>query len=191
MQYITREEKGREEPFNMRPLNDFIKRMVENVDSVKVYETSYEVTHEDFGGNPSLVGEAAPDEEHTWSGKTTGHLYVVPESAAKDVEEGLRFCVKNDYLGLNPNQKFFITMDEKGLVIGNREPRSFSINETVKHQSLYAERSVDGHFYILVLDETTGAYCLPRCWKHIIRIKDHKEYLIPGGHKPNKDGWID
>lgn len=191
MQYITREEKGREIPFNMRPLNDFIKRMMEHVDSVKVYETSYEVTHEDFSGNPSLVGEAAPDEEHTYSGKTTGHLYVVPEESAKDVEEGLRFCVKNDYLGLNPNQKFFITMDEKGLVIGNREPRSFSINETVKHQSLYAERSVDGHFYILVLDETTGAYCLPRCWKHIIRIKDHKEYLIPGGHKPSKDGWIE
>ena len=113
MQYITREEKGREEPFNMRPLNDFIKRMMENVDSVKVYETSYEMTHEDLGGNPSLVGEAAPDEEHTWSGKTTGHLYVVPEKSAKDVEEGLRFCVKNDYLGLNPNQKFFIQMDEK------------------------------------------------------------------------------
>ena len=191
MQYITREEKGREEPFNMRPLTDFIKRMMENVDSVKVYETSYEITHEDLGGNPSLVGEAAPDEEHTWSGKTTGHLYVVPEKSAKDVEEGLRFCVKNDYLGLNPNQKFFITMYEKELVIGNSEPLNFSINETVKHQLLYAERSVDGHFYILVLDETTGAYCLPRCWKHIIQIKDHKEILIPGGHKPNKDGWID
>ena len=156
MQYITREEKGREAPFNMRPLTDFIKNLVENVDSVKVYETSYEVTHEDFGGNPSLVGEAAPDEEHTWSGKTTGHLYVVPESAAKDVEEGLRFCVTNDYLGMNPNQKFFIQIDEKGLVIGRNEPLTFSINETVKHQSLYAERSVDGHFYILVLDETQG-----------------------------------
>lgn len=191
MQYITREEKGREEPFNMRPLDDFIKNLMENVDSVKVYETSYEITHEDLGGNPSLVGEFAPDEEGTYSGKTTGHLYVVPESAAKDVEEGLRFCVKNDYLGLNPNQKFFITMDEKELVIGRNEPLTFSINETVKHQQLYAQRSVDGHFYILVLDETTGAYCLPRCWKHIIQIKDHKEILIPGAHKPNKDGWID
>ena len=35
-----------------------------------------------------------------------------------------------------------------------------------------------------------GAYCLPRCWKHIIQIKDHKEYFVPGGHKPNKDGLI-
>ena len=43
----------------------------------------------------------------------------------------------------------------------------------------------------LILDEITGAYCLPRCWKHIIQIKNHKEILIPGGHKPNKDGWID
>ena len=52
--------------------------------------------------------------------------------------------------------------------------------------------SVDGHFYILVLDETIGTFALPRCWKHIIRIKDHKEELIPGSHeKPNKDGWID
>ena len=140
---------------------------------------------------PRSSEKLRPDEEHTWSGKTTGHLYVVPESAAKDVEEGLRFCVKNDYLGLNPNQKFFITMDEKGLAIGRNDSLTFSINETVKHQSLHAERSVDGHFYILVLDETTGAYCLPRCWKHIIQIKDHKEILIPGGHKPNKDGWIE
>ena len=100
------------------------------------------------------------------------------------------FCLRAFRWGLNSNQKFFITMDEKGLVIGNSEPLTFSINETVKHQQLYAQRSVDGHFYILVLDETTGAYCLPRCWKHIIRIQDHKEYLIPGGHKPNKDGWL-
>ena len=127
MQYITREEKGREAPFNMRPLTDFIKNLMENVDSVKVYETSYEITHEDLGGNPSLVGEFAPDKEGTYSGKTTGRLYVVPEKSAKDVEEGLRFCVKNDYLGLNPNQKFFITMDEKGLVIGRNDPLTFSI----------------------------------------------------------------
>ena len=191
MQYITREEKGKEEPFNMRALNDFIKRMMENVDSVKVYETSYEVTREDFDGNPSLVGEASLDKEGTFSGKTTGHLYVVPEKNAKDIEEGLRLCVKNDYLGLNPTQKFFIEMDEKKLTIGKRGYYECSINETMKHELLFAERSVDGHFYILVLDETTGTYCLPRCWKHIIRIKDHKEYLIPNGHKPNKDGWID
>lgn len=191
MQYITREEKGREEPFNMRPLNDFIKRMMENVDSVKVYETSYEVTHEDFGGNPSLVGECAPDEEHTYNGKTTGHLYVVPESAAKDVEEGLWFCVKNDYLGLNPNQQFFLVMSDHELVVGKSSPETFSINKTVKHQLLYAQKSCDGHFYILVLDETTGAFCIPRCWKHIIQIKDHKEYLLPGAHEPNKDGWLE
>ena len=66
MKYITREEtKFQEEPFNMRPLTDFIKRMMENIDSIKVYETCYEVTSEDFGGNPSLVGECYPDEEHT------------------------------------------------------------------------------------------------------------------------------
>ncbi len=191
MQYITREPKGRETPFNMRPLTDFIKRMMENVDSVKVYETSYEVTSEDWGGNPSLVGEALPDQEHTLSGKTTGHLYVVPESSAKDVEEGLRFCVTNDYLGLNPNQDFFIVMDDHKLTVGKNGLEEVSINKTVKHQLLYAQQSCDGHFYILVLDETTGAFCIPRCWKHIIQIKDHKEYLVPGGHKPNKDGWID
>ena len=179
MQYITREEKGQEEPFNMRPLTDFIKRMIENVDSVKVYETSYEVTHEDWDGNPSLVGEAAPDEEHTFCGKTTGHLYVIPEASADDVEKGLRICVTNDYLGLNPNQQFFIDMSDHELVVGNNKPMTFSINETVKHQSLYAQKSHDGHFYILVLDETTGAFCIPRCWKHIIQIKDHKECATP------------
>ena len=74
-------------PFNMRPLTDFIKKIVEEIDSVKVYETCYEVTSEDFEGNPSLVGECYPDEEHSYCGKTTGRLYVVPESSAKDVLE--------------------------------------------------------------------------------------------------------
>lgn len=55
MKHITREEaKQSEAPFNMRPLTDFIKKIVEEIDSVKVYETCYEVTNEDFEGNPSL-----------------------------------------------------------------------------------------------------------------------------------------
>ena len=192
MKYITREEtKFQEEPFNMRPLTDFIKRMMEEIDSIKVYETCYEVTHEDFGGNPSLVGGCYPDEEHTYNGKTTGHLYVVPESSAKDVQKALRFTVENDYIGLNPHQKFYVVSTDMELNIGSREEREYSISQTYKHKSLYSAMSVDGHFYILVLDETTGAFALPRCWKHIIRIKDHKEELIPGAHKPNKDGWID
>ena len=192
MKYITREEtKYGEDPFNMRPLDDFIKNLMETVDSVKVYETCYEVTSEDFGGNPSLVGEGSPDEENTYCGKTTGRLYVVPESSAKEVQEGLNFTVRNDYLGLNPNQQFYMVSTEKELIIGSNEERHYSTATTYKHKNLYSEMSVDGHFYILVLDETTGAFALPRCWKHIIRIKDHKEELIPGGHKPNKDGWID
>lgn len=192
MKYITREEtKFQEEAFNMRPLTDFIKWMMENTDSIKVYETCYEVTHEDFGGNPSLVGECYPDEEHTYCGKTTGHLYVVPESSAKDVQNALRFTVENDYIGLNPHQKFYIVSTDKELIIGSGEEREYSISKTYKHKALYSAMSVDGHFYILVLDETIGTFALPRCWKHIIRIKDHKEELIPGAHKPNKDGWID
>ena len=150
-----------------------------------------EVTEEDWRGNPSLVGESMIDEECTLSGKTTGRLYVVPEASADGVEQGLRFCVTNDYLGLNPNQQFFIVMSDHELVVGKSSPETFSINKTVKHQLLYAQKSCDGHFYILVLDETTGAFCIPRCWKHIIQIKDHKEYLIPGAHEPNKDGWLE
>ena len=190
VEYITREEKGRAEPFEMRPLNDFIERMVKEVDSVKVYETSYEITKEDWEGNPPLVGEILID-GGIFSGKTTGHLYVVPESAAEDVEKALRLCVENEYLRLHPNQDFVIVMREKGLFVGKKGIDTYFVNKTAQHQPLYAERSVDGHFYILVIDEVTGAFCIPRCWKHIIRIKDHKEYLIPGGHKPNKDGWID
>jgi hypothetical protein len=192
MKYITREEtKQREAPFNMRPLTDFIKKIVEEIDSVKVYETCYEVTSEDFEGNPSLVGECYPDEEHTYCGKTTGHLYVVPESSAKDVQNALKFTVENDYIGLNPHQKFYIVSTDKELIIGSGEEREYSNSKPYKHKDLYSAMSVDGHFYILVLDETIGTFALPRCWKHIIRIKDHKEELIPGAHKPNKDGWID
>lgn len=193
MKHITREEtKQSEAPFNMRPLTDFIKKIVEEIDSVKVYETCYEVTREDFDGNPSLVGECYPDEEHTYCGKTTGRLYVVPESSAKEVLELLRFTVMNDYVGLNPHQKFYIVSTEKELIVGNGEERHYSTAQPYKHEDLYSEMSADGHFYILVLDETTGTFVLPRCWKHIIRIKDHKEELIPGSHeKPNKDGWID
>lgn len=115
---------------------------------------------------------------------------MTPE-IAENVEKALRLCVENEYLGLHPNQDFVIVMREKGLFVGKKGNDTYFVNKTAQHQPLYAERSVDGHFYILVIDEVTGAFCIPRCWKHIIRIKDHKEYLIPGGHKPNKDGWID
>ena len=192
IEYIIREEKGREYPFNMRPLNDFIKWMMEEVDSVKVYETSYEYTIQDAQGNPSLLGECWYDEEHTMSGKTTGHLYVVPKASADLVEESLKFRVKNEYLGSYPNQAFTIILSYDEVFISrNMADASFSVNKTFKHEELRGMKSVDGHYYVLVLDETTGAFCIPFDWKHTLRIKDHKAELIPGAHKPNKDGWID
>ena len=189
--YVNREAKGKMEPFDDRPLKDFIKWVTEEIDSVKVYETSYEYTHEDYQGNPPLVA-GFPDENWSFDGKTTGHLYAVPASHAKEVFDALKFRAKNDYVDLNPNQHFSITIDDDMIVVC--EPIEFgtaSSTEPTYHKGIYGKLSVDGHFYMLVMDQSIGALGEPIDWHHVLRIKDHKVEYIPNAHKPNKDGWID
>ena len=189
--YVNREAKGKMEPFDDRPLKDFIKWVTEEIDSVKVYETSYEYTHEDYQGNPPLVA-GSPDENWSWNGKTTGHLYAVPASHAKEVFNALKFRAENDYVDLNPNQHFSITIDDDMIVVC--EPIEFgtaSSTEPTYHKGIYGNLSVDGHFYMLVIDQSIGALGEPIDWHHVLRIKDHKVEYIPNAHKPNKDGWID
>ncbi|MBQ9191789.1 MAG: hypothetical protein IJ142_10440 [Bacteroidaceae bacterium] len=191
VEYIIREEKGKEMPFNDRALKDFIKRITAEIDSVKVYEVSYEYTREDFQGNPTLMA-GIYDENGSLDGKASGHLYVVPESHAKEVFEALKIIVVNDYVGLNPNQKFFITIDGDKVSVGEGiESDKCSSTQANHHKGIMGKLSLDGHFYMLVIDQFIGAYAEPIHWHHILSIKDHKVEYIPGAHQPNKDGWID
>ena len=192
IEYVNRESQSfGKQPFDDRVLKDFIKWVTEEIDSVKVYETSYEYTREDFQGNPNLMA-GFPDKNWSFDGKTTGHLYAVPASHAKEVFDALKFRAKNDYVGLNPNQNFCITINDNEICVC--EPIEFgttSSTEPTSHKGIMGKLSVDGHFYMLVIDQIIGAYGEPTDWHHVLRIKDHKVEYIPNAHKPNKDGWID
>lgn len=192
VEYVNRERQSlKKEPFDDRALKDFIKWVTEEIDSVKVYETSYEYTEEDFHGNPCLVA-GFPDENWSFNGKTIGHLYAVPASHAKEVFNALKSRAENDYVGLNPNQNFRITIkDDKICVCEPIEFATTSSTEPTCHKGILGKLSLDGHFYMLVIDQSIGAYGEPIHWHHVLRIKDHKVEYIPNAHKPNKDGWID
>ena len=132
------------------------------------------------------------DENWSYNGKTTGHLYAVPASHAKEVFDALKFTAKNDYVGLNSNQNFrIIIKDDKICVCEPTESSTISSTEPTYLKGILGKLSLDGHFYMLVTDQSIGAYGYPIHWHHVLRIKDHKVEYIPNAHKPNKDGWID
>ena len=191
VEYITRDEKGREAPFSDRPLKDFLKNTTEEIDGMKIYETYYEYTFDDFTGNPALMA-GLHDGNGSFDGKATGHLYVVPESHAKEVFEALKLTILNDYVGLNPNQKFTITIRDNEVFVGEAiDGDKCSSTQPNYPKGIMGKLSVDGHFYMLVIDQFIGAYAEPNHWHHVLSIKDHKAEYIPDVHKPNKDGWID
>lgn len=190
VEYVNREAKGKKEPFDERPLKDFVKWVKEKIAGVKVYETSYEYSFEDFASNPALVIGLPVEETGSFEGKTTGHLYVVPEARAQQVFDALKTKVETYYVSEHPNQKFYLTIEEKEINVDERLD-GYSGTQPYCHKGLQGKLSVDGHFYILVLDQTIGAFGYPFDWHHTIRVKDHKATLLPNAHKPNKDGWID
>jgi len=193
IEYITREETGEKEvPFDMRPLNEFIKSLVDRTDSAKVYETHYEYDAGDVKNRGAMGRCCLTNEDEsidTFEGITKGHLYVIPEYEAKYAEEELVRCIRNTYIVSNPNQRFEYEVSDthQGKYEGKRLrisskwewPRFFK-SKTVKAQELFASVSVDGNFCILVVDEVTGGYGIPSDWMHTRRIKDHKAELIPG-----------
>lgn len=188
VEHVVREEGGKAEPYDERPIDDFIKRTVETTDSVKAYNTSYEFTAEDYKGNPSLVSESYYDEECTLYSKSKGRLYVIPVSKAKSVFESMKFMARNEYIGLHPNQEFVVRQDPSAITVcrKDKEDYPYSTKRPYRHKSIrgYMNKA-DGHFYILVLDETIGAFALPWEWYKVLSIKDHKVEYIPG-YKPQK-----
>lgn len=192
VEYVSREAKGKKEPFDERPLKDFVKWVKEKIAGVKVYETSYEYTFEDFMANPALVIGCPVEDLRPYDGKTTGHLYVVPEAHAQEVFDALKSKVEKYYVSEHPNQEFYLNIyNENEVIVGKLEDINYRAPQPYYPKELRGKLSVDGHFYILVLDQTIGAYAIPNDWHHTIRVKDHKATLLPNAHKPNKDGWID
>lgn len=182
VEHVVREEGGKAEPYDDRPIDDFIKRTVETTDSVKAYNTSYEFTAEDYKGNPSLVSESYYDEECTLYSKSKGRLYVIPVSKAKSVFESMKFMARNEYIGLHPNQEFVVLQNPSSITVcrKDKEDYPYSTKRPYRHKSIrgYMNKA-DGHFYILVLDETIGAFALPWEWHKVLSIKNHKVEYIP------------
>ncbi len=189
VEYITREEKGEAEPYDEQPIIDFINKEVELTDSLKTYEVSYEFTAEDYQkrwGNQPFVAESYYDEEHTLYSKSTGHLYVIPVSKAKSMFHELQFMAKDKYILSHPNQEFRINTTPRSVIIRINDLKDwpYKSKNTNRHKSLHSFLSdMDGHFYILVIDETIGAFTLPGEWYKVLRVKDHKIEYIPG-YKP-------
>lgn len=183
VEHIVREERGKAEPYDDRPIDDFIKRTVETTDSVKAYDISYEFTAEDYKGNPSLVSESYYDEECTLYSKSKGRLYVIPVSKAKSVFESLKFMARNEYIGLHPNQEFVVRQDPSSITVcrKDKEDYPYSTKRPYRHKSIrgYQPSYDDNRFYILVIDEVVGAFALPWEWHKVLRIKDHKVEYIP------------
>lgn len=182
VEYITRDAKGKAEPFDNRPIDDFIKQTVETTDSMKAYDVSYELTAEDYEGNPSLVSESYYDEECTLYSKSKGRLYVIPASKAKSVFESLEFMARNEYIGLHPNQEFVVYRNPSAITVcrNDKEDYPYSTKRPYLHKSIRGYMPLkNGRFYILVLDETIGAFALPWEWHKVLRIKDHKVEYIP------------
>ncbi|MBO7590251.1 MAG: hypothetical protein J6T05_01520 [Prevotella sp.] len=192
VEYVNREAKGKKDAFDERPLKDFVKWVKEKIAGVKVYETSYEYTFEDFMTNPALVIGCPVEDLRPYDGKTTGHLYVVPKAHAQEVFDALKSKVEKCYVREHPNQEFYLKINNVNeVIVGKLEDINYRAPQPYYPKELRGKLSVDGHFYILVLDQTVGAYAIPNDWHHTIRVKDHKATLLPNAHKPNKEGWID
>ena len=192
IEYITREETDQEEePFDMTPIMEFIKKTMTETDSVQVYETSYECTAEDLNTVDAIIFSSAKD--HSRDGITKGHLYVFPEKDSRCIQAEFTEFVKSYYLTnrSHHNQKFRISMYQiytgENLEIGDFHWSYGLKTEPVKLNLLYSAMSQDGKFHILVLDEVYGALFLPAGWKHILRFQNHKPEYIPGTE--NRDEW--
>jgi hypothetical protein len=187
--YITREETGKEEePFDMTPVLDYIKKAVAATDSVQVYETSYECSTEDWEGTVDALW-LVTGKDRSRDGITKGHLYVFPEANSRSIQAGLTRYVKDNYLRKDKrcNQKFRLKMYHVytgDMLVLWPSPL---MTADVKSNLLYSAMSQDGKFHILVIDEIRGAFLLPTGWKHIIRFQDHKAEYIPGTE--NRDAW--
>ncbi|MBP5753713.1 MAG: hypothetical protein J6W60_12795 [Treponema sp.] len=186
--YITREETGKEEePFDMTPVLDYIKKAVAATDSVQVYETSYECSAEDWDTANALWLITGKDRSR--DGITKGHLYVFPKAESQHIQYELTAYVKDNYLNKHTrcNQKFCLRMYH--VFTGDMLvllPYPLMMGE-IKSNLLYSGMSQDGKFHILVIDEVNGAFLLPSGWKHIIRFQDHKPEYIPGTE--NREYW--
>jgi hypothetical protein len=188
IEYIVREETGKEEePLDMTPIMDFIKKKVADTDSVQVYETSYECSAEDWNTVHAII--LVRGKEDSRDGITKGHLYVFPEADSRHIQDEFTRYVKDKYLSKygRCNQKFTIFMDHTytGETL-NIWPSPLMTGE-IRSNLLYSGLSQDGKFHILVLDECHGAFFLPSSWKHLIRFQNHKPEYIPGTE--NRDEW--
>lgn len=185
LEYITRSEGKPEQPFDVQFLVHNLNFLDKFIDSVKVYDVSYEYTKEEYQEaydspmNTSAIPMYYFLGDTIFQPRVTGKLYVVPKENAKKVGKWLQEHIMGDYVKAQPHTKFSVMFQEgKGwnTILNGKGPEY--------NTHLRAIQDRDGRYNILFLEKVQGCYLIPDNWSHILSVKDHKVEYVPG-YKPN------
>ena len=187
LEYITRSEGKAEQPFDVQFLVHNLNFLDKFIDSVKVYDVSYEYTKEEYQEaydsfmNTSVIPMYYFYGDTIFQPQVTGKLYVVPEENAKKVGKWLEEHIMLDYVKAQPHARFSVMFQEgKGWnTILNGKGSEYNTH-------LRAIQDRDDRYYILFLEKVQGCYLIPSDWMHMLRIKDHKAEYIPGYEPPTR-----
>ena len=181
LQVILRSEGNPEKPFDIQFLARHLNHLKDFVDSVRVYDVSYEYTKEDYqNAIDSFMTSSAMVmypyyEDSIFQPVTKGRLYVVPKSQAKKVGKRMKEWIMGDYVQAQPHTRFSVMFQE-----GKGWNTIFNGKGSDCNTHLRANEDPQGRYNILFLERTQGTYCIPYDWAHILSVKDHKVEYIPG-----------
>ena len=190
MEYITRSEEGEQKPFDVQFLASDINILGKHIDSLKVYDVSYEYTKEDFQKawesldyTDTVMAMCPVLEDSIFNPVVSGKLYVVPKAQAQKAGELLKQWIMTNYVKAQRNTLFSATFQEgmgwNTLFYGTGDDYN-------THLRAHANDSDGGDYKILFLEKVPkGTYCIPYNWANVLRVKDGKVEYIPG-HKPQK-----
>ena len=181
LEFITRSEGKPEQPFDVQYLAHDLDFLDKYVDSLKVYDVSYEYTEEDYQrtyDSNSVMTDILPMNyfygDTIFQPRVTGKLYVVPRKDAEKIGKWLEEHIMGSYVKAQPHTRFSVLFQEgKGWnTILNGKGAEYNTHL----RAIMDEKS--GCYTILFLEKTQGCYCIPLDWRHILRIKDNKAETI-------------
>ena len=190
VEYITRSDEGKERPFDVQFIAHDINALGKFIDSLKVYDVSYEYTEEDYkkadeslDWSDFVIPMRQVHVDSTFNPKVCGKLYVVPKAQAEKAGKMLEQWIMTNYVKAQRNTLFSATFQEgmgwNTLFYGTGDDYN-------THLRAHANDSDGGDYKILFLEKVPkGTYCIPYNWANVLRVKDGKVEYIPG-HKPQK-----
>lgn len=190
LEYITRSDEGKEKPFDVQYLAFDINSLGKFIDSLKVYDVSYEYMEEDYkkaekslDWHDFVIPMRQVFEDSTFIPKVYGKLYVVPKAQAEKAGKMLEQWITSSYVKAQRNTLFSVTFQEG---VG-WNTLFYGIGDGYNtHLRAHADESNDGDYKILFLERVPkGTYCIPYDWEHVLSVKDGKVEYIPG-YKPKK-----